>query len=248
MDAFRPELFQRPEWGDPLGFTREGKPFWLNRGASEPDQTDDGAQGGTGGDGTAGQGAGTTSGGNTDDDNGDDAQSGDKDSGNAVSREDFEKIQRQLSAADKARQDAQDALKKIEDAKKGDLEKATERADTAEKRVAELEQALQDMRVEQTVLTDPEYGADKWHDPEDILVRVRNAVKDGQVELKDGVPEKTQVQKFLKDTASKKSYLLKTTGGGAAGGKSGSSVGGGDRRNKDGDLTDEDLRKRYRIR
>jgi hypothetical protein len=242
-------LPSHPVWGTALGRTKQGLPFWLGQGASEPEgQGAQGTQSGTSGDGTTGQGAGTTSTDQTDDEGGQSTETPPEDK---VDRAEFERIRNQLSASDKARQEAQDKLKEIADKDKGELEKATERAKDLEAQLAAAQAELQQSRLEKAMLTDAEFGADKWHDPDDVLVRLNRAVKDEQVTVKDGEPDKDSVKKFLKDLSTKKAYLLKTTGSAGSngsGGKSGEPVGGGDRRTKAGEDTDEQIRKRYRIR
>lgn len=233
-----------PPWDAHLG-----GPIWM---LNNPGDGTEGAQGGQGAatGGTAGQGAGTTDSTGTTGSTGEGAQSGAATTDDKVSRTEFETLRNQLSAADKARQAAEDKLKGIEDAKKGDLEKATERADQAEQKATQLEQEVQQLRLEKAMLTDAEFGADKWHDPDDVLVRLNRAVKDQQVVLKDGVPDPAQVKAFLKELSTKKAYLLKSTAGTGDGatGKSGEAVGAGDRRTTaDSDARKAQLRSKYRI-
>lgn len=247
MDALN-LLPTHPVWGTALGMTKRGAPIWPFRGASEP-VGDASGQGAASGDGTAGQGAGTTSGSTTDDSSTSDGQSAETTEGDdKVSRAEFDRLRNQLSAADKARQEAQDKIKAIEDKDKSELERATERAKTLEERVGALEAENQTLKLERAMLSDPEWGADKWHDPEEVLDKVMRAVRDEQVVVKDGEVDRDSVKKFLKDLASKKQYLLKTSAGSSNGGKSGSAVGGGDRRGASGETTDDDIRKKYRIR
>jgi hypothetical protein len=123
----------------PLFYTRDGRPVWNQMGAApdDPDagdgdggeDDDDGADDGTGGTG--------------DDAGDDDGKGGDE----PVTKAELEAVVRRMKAADKRASDAENKLKKIEDGKKDELTKATERAETAEKRVAELEARVLDADV-----------------------------------------------------------------------------------------------------
>lgn len=210
----------------------DGRPVWPFAGAegeAEGGETG-GAQGGSGG--TGGAQGGTTSdgsgtGGETKKDGDGERQS----SSDTVSRDEFERIRNQLSAADKKREEAEKRAKEFEDKDKGELEKATERADSAEKRVQALEGQLADLRLGEAMLTDPTYGADKWHDVEDVLYRLRRAVEDegSAVSIaEDGTVK--GVSAFLKTLATNKKHLLKTPAQGAGGGASGDAA-NRDRRN-----------------
>jgi hypothetical protein len=234
-----------PVWGQALGLRRNGEPIWLSRGASEP-EGDTSGQSGAGGDGTAGQSAGTASG---DDASTSDGQSADTTEGDdKVNRTDYDAIKQRMQAADKRSAELEQKLKAIEDKDKSELERATERAKTLEQEVNTLRSENQQLKLERTMLSDPEWGAERWQDPEEVLDKLNRAVRDEQVTVTDGQPDKDSVKKFLKDLASKKSYLLKPSAGNGAGGKSGASVGGGDRRGKDGAMTDDEVRSKYRIR
>lgn len=199
-----------------------GRPVWPVAGAEGEGEGGEtgGAQGGSGG--TGGAQGGSTSDGST---GGETKKEGDGErqtSSDTVSREEFDRIRNQLSAADKKREEAEKRAKEYEDKDKGELEKATERADTAEKRVQALETQLADMRLSEAMLTDKEYGADKWHDPEDVLVRLRKAAKDDASSVsiaEDGTVK--GISAFLKQLATNKKYLLKTPAQGAGGGASG---------------------------
>lgn len=246
------DLNRHAHWGPPLGIDKRARPFWLGRGASEPGGEGDAtAQGGGSGDGTTGQGAGTAS--TTDQTATDTGQSAGKDDADKVGRAEFERIQNQLRTADQKRQEAETRLKEIEDSKKDELTKATERAEELSKQLAAKDTELQQLKLERAMLVDAEFGADKWQDPEEILDKVQRAVRDEQITMKDGEPDPASVKTFLKDLASKKSYLLKGKEDGKGGsdgknGPSGKNVGGGDRRTSDQEKTDQELRARYRIR
>jgi hypothetical protein len=220
-----------------VGFRTDGSPLWPLLGSEGDGATDTataqtGTQGGAGGTTDSGQGA--TGSGSTSDDKGAAQSDGDKPTDATVSREEFDQLRRQLSAADKKREEAERRAKEFEDRDKSELDKATERAAQLEaERDSAREEAAQ-LRLERTMLADPTYGADKWHDPEDVLVRLGKAVKDGQVTIKeDGKVE--GVTAFLKKLSIEKRYLLKSEGGSAAtSGATGSAM-NGDKRGASGE-------------
>lgn len=221
------ELRLRPA---PLAWI-DGRPVWPFLGAEgEEGGSAGGAQSGESGTG------GAQSGGTSDGDTGGSTKEGDgeRTSGtDTVAREEFERIQRQLSEADKKREAAEKRAKEYEDKDKGEVEKATERAETAEKRVQDLEAEVQKYRLEKAMLTDKDHGADKWHDVDYVLSALNNAVRDGSVTIGDDGTVKG-VPAFLKSLASNKKFLLKTTAQGNGGGASGD-ANNRDRRGGDGD-------------
>jgi thiamine pyrophosphate-dependent acetolactate synthase large subunit-like protein len=167
-----------------------------------------------------------------------------------LSQADFDRVKNQLSAADKRREEAEQRLAAIADKDKTELDRATERAKALETELAQTREQLAMLRLERTMLADAEWGADKWHDPEDIVARLHKAVKDQTITVADdGTPDIKQVRAFLKDTAEKRKYLVKETGtNGATPPASGAAVGAGDRRTgADQKSKDDELRRRYRI-
>jgi len=165
-----------------------------------------------------------------------------------VARAEFDRLKNQLSAADRKREEAERRLQEIDNANKTELQKATERAEAAEKRIAELTAQNQTLLLEKLTLSDSEFGADKWQDPEDILEKLGRAVASEAIGIQDGRPDAKQVKTFLKDLAKQKPYLLKATANGAPQGASGASVGSGDGRGASTKEQDAELRKKYRIR
>lgn len=208
------ELTNRPA---PLGYV-DGRPVWPYFGAEgEGDGNATGTQSGSGS--TEGAQSGGTSDGKTSEGEGT-AQSGEQSSSDSdkVTREEFDRIQRQLSEADKKREAAEKRAKEFEDRDKSEMDKATERAETAEARVKELEAEVTSFQLEKAMLTDKDFGADKWHDVEYVLGALSRAVKDGSVTISEDGTVKG-VTPFLKGLASGKKYLLKTpaAGSGASG-------------------------------
>jgi hypothetical protein len=227
----------------PLGYV-DGRPIWSYFGAEgEGDGNTSGTQSGSGS--TDGAQSGGTSEGGTSEGEGS-AQSGGQSSsdGGTVTREEFERIQRQLSEADKKREAAEKRAKEYEDKDKGELEKATERAETAEARVKELEGEMARFRLEKSMLTDKDHGADKWHDVDYVLSALQGAVKDGSVTIEEDGTVKG-VSGFLKSLASNKKYLLKApaSGSGASGDSNNRDRRGGSTGSGEGS-TDEAAKKR----
>lgn len=197
----------------PLGYV-DGRPVWPYFGAEgEESGNATGTQSGSGS--TGGAQSGGTSEGEGSEAEGT-AQSGGQSSSDSdgVTREEFDRIQRQLSEADKKREAAEKRAKEFEDRDKSEIDKATERAETAEARVKELETELRTARLDKAMLTDKDYGADKWHDVEYVLSALSRAVSDGSVTIEEDGTVKG-VPAFLKSLASNKKYLLRTPAGGA---------------------------------
>lgn len=146
------------------------------------------------------------------DDDDDDAGQGDaKDGGETpVSRAEFDQLRKQLSAADKRRDEAEKKLKAIDDAKKDELTKATERAEAAEKQVADQAKELSQMRLHNAFLM-ADTGI-TWHDPADALdiAERRGYLKD--VVSEDGAVDTKVLGTKLKELAKAKPNLVKDGG------------------------------------
>lgn len=242
MDLMR-GLRTHPRTGQPIQplYTRaNGSVVWPVMGASP----DDPSNGGTGGDGEPGNGTGEGEGGNSTGQQG----SGTNDGGEGekpVSRADFERLERHLAEADKKRQQAEDELKKINDAKKDDLTKAQER-------VAELEQAnsakdneIAQLRLDNAFLRSNEI---EWHDPKAaMLVAEREGYLEGVV--KDGKVDEKALAGKLKELAKVKAYLVKTGTGQQqqTPPPSGGAVGSGGKGGKGGGTDEAALKSRYRL-
>lgn len=146
-----------------------------------------------------------------DDDNDDDT--GDKpevDGTGTVSRSDFEKLQNQLRAADKGRAALEQKLKEIDDAKKDELTKATERAEELEKALADRDTELANMRLQNAFLT-ANTGI-TWKDPEDALdLAERRGYLEGVVS-EDGKVDSGKLASKLKELAKAKPHLVESDG------------------------------------
>jgi hypothetical protein len=134
-----------------------------------------------------------------------------KDTEKPVTREDFERLQKQLSAADKKREEAEKALKKIDDAKKDELTKATERAEELEKTVQERDKQIADLRLQNAFLT-ADTGV-TWHDPGDALALAERKGYLADVVGQDGQVDASALGKKLKEFASKHKHMVKSDGG-----------------------------------
>ncbi len=132
--------------------------------------------------------------------------SGQKDS-DTVTREEFEKLRNQLRAADKNKSAAEKKLKEIEDAKKDELTKATERAAELEKTVGTQAKELAEMRLQNAFLT-AETGI-TWHDPADALALAERQGYLAEVVGEDGKVDNAKLAAKLKELAKAKPHLVK---------------------------------------
>lgn len=159
-----------------------------------------------------------------------------------VSREDYDRLQNQLSAADKKRaeyeskfQEVQSKLQQIEDKDKTDLEKVQNRAQELEQSVQQLTSQLQQMRLENAFLKDANFA---WHDPSDVL---RFVTDDDSVSI-DEKGNVSGMEAALKKLAEKKPYLVKTTAN-TPSTPSGDPTNSGGKKMKN--TNDEELRRKY---
>jgi hypothetical protein len=133
-----------------------------------------------------------------------------KDGSETVTREEFEKLRKQLSAADKNKSAAEKKLKEIEDAKKDELTKATEQVEELIKQNAAQAKELADMRLQNAFLS-ANTGI-TWHDPADALdiAERRGYLKD--VVGEDGQVDTSKLSSKLKELAKAKPNLVKDGG------------------------------------
>jgi hypothetical protein len=149
------------------------------------------------------------SGGAPDDDETDDTGKGDEGKGaETVSREEFEALRKQLSAADKNKSAAEKKLKEIEDSKKDELTKATERVAELEKKAVQQDKDLADMRLQNAFLT-ADTGI-TWHDPADALALAERQGYLAEVVGEDGKVDAGKLTAKLKELAKAKPHLVKT--------------------------------------
>jgi hypothetical protein len=141
----------------------------------------------------------------------DDGEADSKGGSDTVTREEFDKLRKQLSAADKNKSAAEKKLKEIEDAKKDELTKATERAAELEKVNADQAKELADMRLQNAFLT-ADTGI-TWHDPADALALAERQGYLAEVVGEDGKIDQGKLTSKLKELAKAKPHLVnKTTG------------------------------------
>lgn len=142
-----------------------------------------------------------------------------------VSRADFDKLRSQLSAADKRREASEAKLKELDDAKKDELTKATERAAELEKQREQDAKDIADLRLQNAFLTAETDIT--WHDPGDALAL---AERKGYLEgvVVDGKVDGAALATKLKELAKNSPHLVKdgTTEGDKPPVRTGAPVGG----------------------
>lgn len=231
------DLKIHPRTGEPVRplYRRpNGRLVWPVMGASPDDLSNGGTgtegQGGTGTEGTEGQTGGTEGG---------DGSEGDK----PVSRADFERLEKHLAEADRKRTAAEEALKKIEDAKKDDLTKAQERLQELEKADEANKAEIAQLRLDNAFLSVNDIT---WHSKKQAL---KLAASEGYLEgvIKDGKVDEKALAGKLKEFAKANAHLVKTEGGQQqtpppSGGAVGSSGKGGQ-----GSTDEAKLKQRYRV-
>lgn len=169
---------------------------------------------------------------------GDDAKGKDA----VISKEEYDKVQARMQAADKRAADLEKKVKEFEDKDKSELEKAQSDLKTAQDTLAEKDKVILDLRFENAFALKTKYS---WHDPEVVLGILR---KRDDVEIKeDGTIE--GLDKALDAIAKDKPFLVKKEddddGGDGKGSASGSGTGSG--RRGDQKIADEDkLRSKYK--
>lgn len=124
-----------------------------------------------------------------------------------VSLDKFKQLERQLSANDKARVELEKKLKEIDDAKKDELTKATERADELEKTVQQRDKDIAELRLQNAFLT-AETGI-TWHDPADALALAERQGYLAEVVAEDGKVDQGKLKVKLKELAKAKPHLVK---------------------------------------
>lgn len=142
----------------------------------------------------------------------DEEDAGDTDtdsSSDTVSRSDFEKLRSQLSAADKNRAALEKKLKEIDDAKKDELTKATERVTELEKQREADSREIADLRLQNAFLT-ADTGI-TWHDPADALALAERQGYLAEVVGEDGKVDVPKLKLKLQELAKAKRHLVKSS-------------------------------------
>ncbi len=187
----------------------------------------------------------------TGDDNKDDKSDKDSsasggDSKDDDDKEDFESLQRRMRAADKRADAAEKRLKEIEDAKKDDLTKATERAEELEKEVESRDAIIRELRLQNAFLSANKHS---WHDPDEALA---SAERNGYLEdvvSDDGEVDKVRLGKALDRLAKEKQFLVKSEEkkDDTPGEPSGEPAGGRSDNNKDEKAKNAQLKRRFPV-
>jgi hypothetical protein len=125
-----------------------------------------------------------------------------------VTREEFDKLRAQLSAADKNKSAAEKRLKEIEDQKKDELTKATELVAELQKKQASDAKELAELRL-QTAFLRSNTGI-TWHDPADALDVAERRGYLAEVVDEDGKVDEAKLTSKLKELAKAKPHLVKT--------------------------------------
>jgi hypothetical protein len=244
-----------PYWTTPLGYKKNGQPFYPMAGADGTDGSN-GETGGAGGTGSGGTGTGSEGQGGTGgagETGGEGA--GSKDStGTTVTKEEYDKVLERMKAADRNQAAALAKLKELEDKDLSEQEKVLKRVPELEASVADLTAENKGLKAKVAFL-----GLDgfSWHDPDISL---------GQVDLSEVLKDdgetidKTKLKKAAEALAKDKPYLSKAvqddgkgkSGQGAGGnnsggqGSSGAGVGSGNGgAGSTNALSEEALRKKY---
>lgn len=172
-------------------FMWHGSPFYLPFGAEgDDDATDDS---------------------DSESDDGEDDTTGasdDKEGERPVTRDEFDKLRKQLSASDKNRAAAEKKLADIENAKKDDLTKATDQVTELTKAREADGKVIAELRMQNAFLT-ADTGI-TWHDPADALALAERKGYLTEVVDDDGQVDEAKLATKLKELAKAKPHLVKS--------------------------------------
>jgi hypothetical protein len=229
--------------------TETAYPWWLTGGlpaqafphtqpAGGGDIGGGGSTSGTGGDGApeSGTGGGTTDGGT----------GGQPDEAAERMREHLSQADKKRAEAEKERDALAQRLKEFEDKDKSELERATARVQELEKKAAEQDSELADLRLQNAFLT---VNNVTWHDPAAaLLLAQREGFLDGVVG-QDGKVDQAKLKTKLEQLAKQKEYLVKKDAGTPPPPPppSGSGVGSGSRTPSNSTPEEKALKERYRL-
>lgn len=152
--------------------------------------------------------------GDGDDDGDDDDDDGSDDDDDKVSKADLLKLQKRMKAADQRASKAEAALKAIEDDKKDDLTKATDRVTELEGKVTELTEQLQSERLNNAFLAANKHT---WHKPGAALKLAQSEGFLEDVVQDDGTVDSKALETALNKLAKEHEYLVKSEGSGSSG-------------------------------
>jgi hypothetical protein len=238
----------------PLGYRRDGSPFYLIGGAS-PDDPSNGGEGGTGGSGDGGgsggsEGQGGDNGGSGDGSGGS-GEGADGNKSGTVDKAEYDKVLERMKAADRNAAQALAKLKELEEKDLSEQEKIAKRLPELEETVSKLAEENKGLKAKVAFL-----GLDgfSWHDPDVAL---------GQVDLSEAIDaegnvDKTALKKAAEKLAKEKTFLVKSAnddkggsggkggqGGGSGQGSSGSNVGSGGKGGTGNGNDEASLRQKY---
>lgn len=219
---------------EPVGVVN-GKVIWPVMGGAPDDPDDPDDKGGNpGASGTGGDG----------DDPDPDDPSGD--TGDKVDRAELDKILARMKAADKRADEAQAALKKIEDAKKDDLTKATDELTEAKAEIENLQSTVRTLSLQNAFLTANKH---KWHDADTALNLAENQGYLEDAIDDEGKVDKVRLAKALDRLAKEKPFLVDSGKGKEddPGEPSGEPAGTRSNNGKDSKAEREKLRKRFPV-
>lgn len=199
-------------------------------GDDDDDGSDDDSKKGTGGsdDGDDGN--------DDDDDSGADGDDDDDDKDDLKTR--LQKMEKRMKAADQRADKAEKSLKEIEDAKKGDLEKAQDRVSELETENTTLRESLQSERLNNAFLAANKHT---WHKPSAALKLAQSEGYLDDVIKEDGTVDEKALGSALNSLAKDHDYLVKPREGA---GSSGEPAGGRSGNSKDDKATKEQDRRR----
>lgn len=185
------------------------------------------------------------SGAGDDEDDDDDDTSGDDD--DKVSKADLEALTKRMKAADKRATAAEERLRKIDDSKKDDLTKATDRVAELEESVTSKDETITSLRLENAFLMSNKHT---WHKPGAALRLAQSEGYLDDVISDDGKVDSKTMEKALATLAKENDYLIKRGSGasggddGDGGGASGGSASGRSKNGKDDKKVEQDDRRR----
>lgn len=190
----------------------------------------------------------------TDEDDGDEDEDEDgndgsadrrKDENKGLSAEEAERLRKRMKAADKNASELAARLKEFEDKDKGEVDKATERAEAAEAAVQERDETISELRLQNAFLASNEIA---WDDPEYALDFANRRGYLDDVRDEDGSVDAKALKSALARLAKDKPSMIKKDSSDKdededqppSGGTVGRKTGG-----KKGKFDEETLRRKY---
>ena len=237
----------------PLGYRKDGSPFYLIGGAS-PDDPSNSGEGGSGGTGETGGEGGSEGQGTGSGKTGEGSGAGGKED-EKVSKSELDSVLERMKAADRRAAAAEAKAKELEEKDLSEQEKVAKRLPELEQQVNTLTDENKGLKAKVAFL---ESNTHSWHNPEAAL----KLVDLSGVYTDDGEIDKKALKKAMEDLAKENTFLVKSanddkgagsngqggSGNGSGGqgqGSSGSPAGSGNRGGSNGSLDEAALRKKY---